>query len=480
MINTTEVRPGIHPDHPGSISRHYFDKKVLFGIISLLFSTFLSTAQNSVTTYAGTGSSGFINGDTSIASFNKPFGMCIDQGGNLFIADMGNNCIRKIGIDGIVSTYAGTGVAGYQDGEASQAQFRQPANLCIDSQGNLYVSDFQNQRIRKISPDLMVSTIAGNGQAGYHDSTAMEAKFNYPRGICLDDEGNIYIGDSWNHRVRKISTDGLVTTYAGGGTSIGVQSVGAYLDGTDTSARFYTPCELAIDEMNNIFVADAYNHRIRKIDPDRLVTTLAGSGGSGPDSGSFADGPALEARFNTPTAVTVTDDGILYVGDGPNQRVRMIGNDLMVTTFAGTGEAGFANGPDSLASFNFPRASVMDYNLDRLYVVDYNNHAVRIIHLSGTTGLEEDKYPVGSLRVFPNPVINNTLWIENPGREELSIQVSNIAGQMLLTLAGRHENYIPVDLSTLPAGIYVLVISEQGRIIKAEKIFVLGGTLQGL
>ncbi len=135
----------------------------------------------------------------------------------------------------------------------------------------MYVSDFINQRIRKISNDMEVTTIAGSGQAGYLEGPADEAKFNYPRGICLDDTGNIYIGDSWNHRIRKISTDGIVSTWAGGGTTIGVQSVGDYVDASDTAARFYTPCEVSIDQFNNIFVADAYNHRIRKIDPTRMV-----------------------------------------------------------------------------------------------------------------------------------------------------------------------------------------------------------------
>ncbi|MBM3436387.1 MAG: hypothetical protein FJY07_09265, partial [Bacteroidetes bacterium] len=329
-----------------------------------------SFSQNFVTTYTGTGSAGFINGDTSIASFNKPFGICIDIYGNLFIADAYNHVIRKISTEGIVSTYCGGGVAGYLDGEANVAKFNQPINICLDPSGNMFVSDFLNQRIRKIDTSGMVTTVAGSGAAGLQDSSAMEAQFNYPRGICMDDTGNIYIGDSWNHRVRKISTNGIVTTWAGGGNTIGVQSVGGYLDGSDTSARFYTPCELSIDGSNPIYVADAYNHRIRKIDSERMVTTVAGSGDSGPTAGGFLNGPALESRFNTPTAVFIATDGNIFVGDGSNQRVRKISQDQIVSTFAGSGETGFENGPDSLATFNFPRGCTMDYNLHRLYVVE--------------------------------------------------------------------------------------------------------------
>ncbi|NQV02577.1 MAG: hypothetical protein HQ542_08030 [Bacteroidia bacterium] len=281
-------------------------------------------AQNYVTTYAGTGSPGFVNGDTSIASFNRPFGICIDTVGNLYLADAYNHCIRKISTKGEVFTYAGTGTAGYLDGPADEAKFNQPINICLDDEGNMYVSDFLNQRIRKISSDMMVTTIAGTGVAGLQNGPVDEAQFSYPKGICRDDTGNIYIGDSWNHRIRKISTDGLVSTWAGGGTSIGVQSVGAYVDGSDTAARFYTPCEVSIDQGNNIFVADAYNHRIRKIDPSRMVTTVAGSGDTGPDGGGFQNGPALEAMFKVPTACYVTTTGSIFVGDGENQRVRKI------------------------------------------------------------------------------------------------------------------------------------------------------------
>ena len=357
-----------------------------------LFFTFISLVvnpgifgQNHVTTLAGTGSPGFVNGDTNIAQFNQPFGICIDPEGNLYLADSQNHCIRKVTTEGVVSTYAGTGQVGYLDGNASEAKFNQPINMCFDEEGNIYLSDFINQRIRKISSDMQVTTIAGTGVAGYKEGSAMKAQFNYPRGICLDDTGNIYIGDSWNHRIRKISTQGIVSTWAGGGSIIGVESEGDFVDASDTSARFYTPCELSIDQYNNIFVADAYNHRIRKIDSERMVSTIAGSGGFGPNGGGFQNGSGDQAQFDTPTALQVILDGTIFVGDGANNVFRKIGVDNIVTTFAGTGEAGFADGPDSLAQFNFPRGNVIDYNLNRIYIVDYNNHAIRTLHLESNT-----------------------------------------------------------------------------------------------
>jgi hypothetical protein len=443
-------------------------------IIFWLMNLFLVSAnqsQNFVTTYAGTGSPGFVNGDTSVASFNRPFGICIDQEGNLYLADAYNHCIRKISSDGMVSTYAGTGTAGYLDGPASAAKFNQPINICLDEAGNMFVSDFLNQRIRKISPDMMVTTIAGSGIAGLQDGPADQAKFNYPRGICLDDTGNIYIGDSWNHRVRKISLDGTVSTWAGGGATIGVQSVGDYVDASDTAARFYTPCELSIDQANNIFVADAYNHRIRKIDANRMVTTVAGSGDSGPDAGGFQNGPGDQAMFKVPTACYVSLTGSIYVGDGQNQRVRKISPNGMVSTFAGSGETGFENGPDSLATFDFPRGCVMDYEAHRLYVVDYNNHAVRIIHVSEITGYE-NYYPGTKFEIFPNPSGSEIQIIGLNDLSNLTIRIFNASGQVVKEESGFQELPILLNISDLKVGIYYVGIRYSERFLAVKKLVI--------
>jgi sugar lactone lactonase YvrE len=428
-------------------------------------------AQNYVTTYAGTGSSGFVNGDTSIASFSNPFGICLDQEGNVYLADAYNHCIRKISTDGEVSVYAGAGTPGYLDGPAEEAKFNQPLNICLDTEGSMYVSDFLNQRIRKISYDMEVTTVAGSGFAGWQNGPAEEARFNYPRGICLDDLGNIYIGDSWNHRIRKISVDGTVSDWAGGGDVIGVQSVGDYVDASDTAARFYTPCELSIDQYNNIYVADAYNHRIRKIDPDAVVTTVAGSGGFGPTGGGFNNGPVEEAQFNTPTACHVIPDGTIFVGDGSNQRVREISIYGYVATFAGSGEAGFDDGPDSLATFDFPRGTVLDMAMNRLYVVDYNNHAVRIIHIEPTVGYEEQPGQ-DEVRIYPNPAKTSAIiQFEQPG-DYTEIRIRNSMGQLVLleSLNGKvnHE----VDLNRLANGIYYIEFYSADRRLAMKKLVV--------
>lgn len=439
-------------------------------LVSIVLAINLS-AQNYVTTYAGTGSPGFANGDTSVAMFNQVFGICIDLEGNIYLGDAMNHRIRKISNSGVVSTYAGSGTAGYLDGPAEEARFNQPFNLCIDDEGNMYVSDFLNQRIRKISLDMQVTTVAGTGSPGWLNGPADEAKFNYPRGICMDDTGNIYVGDSWNHRIRKISVDGIVSDWAGGGTTIGVQSVGDYVDASDTAARFYTPCEVSIDQDNNIFVADAFNHRIRKIDPSRMVTTVAGSGGFGPNGGGFQNGLAEEAQFNVPTACHVIPDGTIFVGDGSNQRVREISIYGTVSTFAGSGEAGFENGPDSLAKFDFPRGSAFDINLNRLYVVDYNNHAVRIIHFVPTVDVGENQIR-SSIDVFPNPTSGIITLNTTTGFAKTSVEVFTPSGDLVHSQGLSGKQQVQLNLTSLDPGVYFIRIKQNQKTLAVEKLII--------
>ena len=338
-------------------------------------------AQTNVSTFSGNASPGFTNGNISTATFNMPFGMCRDKHENIYVADGGNHCIRKITPEGIVSTYAGTGIAGYKDGAKEEAQFNSPTNLCVDDSGNVYVSDFENHCIRKITSIGKVITIAGSGVAGFLDGAASLAKFDFPRGICMDKKGNAYVGDSWNHRIRKIDPKGNVTTYAGGGNVMGDESVGSYVDAKDTAARFYTPCGLAIDKAGNIFVADAYNHRIRKISTDRMVTTVCGSGPTGKGKGGYADGDFANAIFNTPTEIAISPQGDIYISDTFNHMVRKLDLKGVVSIIAGNGKAGFTNGAGTDAQFDFPRSVVLDETHNKLYVTDFKNNAIRLISL---------------------------------------------------------------------------------------------------
>jgi sugar lactone lactonase YvrE len=324
--------------------------------------------------------------------------------------------------------------------------------LCVDDSGNVYVSDFMNQRIRKISIGGLVSTVAGSGVAGYVDGLSTDAKFNYPRGICIDASGNLYVGDSWNHRIRKIDNAGQVTTYAGGGNSIGVSSVGSLVDGVDTLARFYTPAGLAMGTNGTIYIADAYNHRIRAIDASRMVTTIAGSGPSGPGNGGYVNGIATSSVFNTPTELFAdTINNKLYISDTFNNRVRKLDfNNDYVSSFAGNGTAAFIDSVDTLASFNYPRGIV---SVDSaVYVVDYNNHSIRVIYPDNTSGILELESSLNAF-VYPNPAEN----VVSISTKELltGISVYDIHGKSFGEFPCEGKNYVQIDISRFPCGIYI-------------------------
>ncbi len=437
----------------------------------ILFCSGNSQAQNFVTTYSGSGTSGFISGPIDSATFNGPFGMCIDKCRNIYIADANNNCIRKINTTfGTVITYAGTGAAGYKDGSADSALFNNPSDLCVDDSGNVYVSDFLNQRIRKISIQGIVSTIAGSGTAGYLDGSHSTARFNYPRGICIDPAGNIFVSDSWNHRIRKIDPSGNVSTYAGGGVAMGVSSIGSLIDGADTSARFYTPAGMTIDQYGNLYVADAYNHRIRKIDTARIVTTLIGSGPVGPGNGSFLDVTLSLSRLNTPTELFIdTGSNELYIGDTFNNRIRKASfSSGTVVTYAGSGVQSFVNGVDSQATFNFPRGIVLIDSAGKiLYVADYNNHSVRLISPNAGTGIES-KEKNSTLVVFPNPSTGIIKIMEEVPIKNFLIFTSE--GNNIFSESGLNTNTVEIDLTFLNKGTYILLIESVFGTLHRKKI----------
>lgn len=429
-------------------------------------------SQYFVSTYSGNGNAGFINGTLDSAAYNSPFGLCIDKYDNLYIADAGNNCIRKIdAISGLVTTLAGTGVAGWLDGPSNLAKFNSPADLCVDDSGNVFVSDFLNQRIRKISVDGDVTTIAGTGSAGFLNGDHAIAKFNYPRGICLDTYRNIYISDSWNHRVRKIDSLGMVSTFAGGGSAMGVGSTGSLVDSNDVNARFFTPSGLTIDQYNNIYVADAYNHRIRKIDSVGVVTTFAGSGSTGVGNGGFMDGIKDVALLNTPTEVFIdTVSKELYISDTFNNRIRKaISNGDSVNTFAGNGLASFVDSIDTLASFNFPRGVVVS-NLSnkKIYLNDYNNNSIRRIEYKNTVSLLSIIYD-DNIVIFPNPSTAQ-FTVQLLKNEFNQINVLDILGNKIKEIPIGLESTVFINLDNFAKGVYFLKIQKKSGKFIIKKI----------
>ncbi|MFH1538841.1 MAG: NHL repeat-containing protein [bacterium] len=363
MIGTQSTLAGI----TGCDSRTVVLDDTAFNATVALSGTNCPTvAAGTVTTLAGSGTAGFADGTGTAAQFNGPYGVAVDSSGNVYVVDNNNNRIRKITSAGVVTTFAGSGTAGFADGTGAAAQFDDSAGVAVDSSGNVYVGDELNHRIRKITSAGVVTTLAGSGYAGYADGTGAAAQFYNPAGVAVDSSGNVYVGDWNNHRIRKITSAGVVTTLAGSGTA-------GFADGTGTAAQFNYPVGVAIDSSGNVYVADSNNNRIRKITSAGVVTTLAGSG-----TGGYADGTGAAAQFYNPYGVAVCSAGYIYVADSDNNRIRKITSAGVVTTLAGSGVGGYADGTGTAAQFYSPFGVAVDSS-GNVYVGDWSNHRIRKI-----------------------------------------------------------------------------------------------------
>ena len=326
-------------------------------------------------TYAGTRAAGLVNGVANKARFNQPSKIIMDERGNLYISEEGNNVIRKISTDGIVSTFAGSGKEGKENNsKGAMASFHGPSGMAFDKKGNLYVADIFNHQIRKISAIGEVSVYAGNGKQGFVNAPiALSASFAFPVALAMDAEDNLLVVDEGNHVIRKISKQGVVSTIAGSGIA------GFHDDANGLKASFNQPNGIAIDANGNIFIADQLNHRIRKINRYGEVSSFAGSG----TAGSADNVEGVLANFNHPRTIAIDKIGNLYVGDVANNKIRKISAEGVVTTLAGTGAPGSQD--DSLglrAGFNFPNGITIDAT-GKLYIADQLNNKIRTIETNG-------------------------------------------------------------------------------------------------
>jgi RHS repeat-associated protein len=327
------------------------------------------------------GSPGFADGIGSQARFNSPAGVATGAGDSIVVADAGNHRIRAVRTEPdqsgvpqwVVSTLAGDGVAGFADGPAATARFNNPQGVAVNSSGVVFIADTANNRIRKIALDQTVTTIAGDGTAGFQDGPGSQARFNAPRGLAVDHQGNIYVADTGNAAVRVINLAGQVSTLAGDGT------IGA---NDSPGARFNFPSGVAVNGSNiYVYLSDKGNHRIRRLDVGGTVITLAGS-----DRG-FADGSPTQARFAEPTGIAFDGSGRLLVTDAINSLIRQVdpalaatGSTSAVTTLAGSGERGATDGPGSQATFLTPRG-ISAMASSAVVVADSGNHTLRQLQL---------------------------------------------------------------------------------------------------
>ncbi|MGI8781233.1 MAG: NHL repeat-containing protein [Solirubrobacteraceae bacterium] len=291
-------------------------------------------------------------GQATSAQLNAPYGVAVDAAGGVYVADENNHRVRRISPGGIIDSVAGTGAGGYSGdgGQATSAQLSRPRDVEVDASGNVFVADSFNHRIRKISSTGVITTVAGTGVSGYagDGGPATAARLSFPRGIALDADGNLLIADRTNARIRRVDANGTITTVAGTGLA-GSSGDG----GPATAAALDFPSDVAIDNAGNFYVADMGNDKIRKIDANGVITTIAGTG----VSGFSADGrPAVAARLDDPVRVAVDAAANLYIADFSNHRIRKVTPAGVITTVAGTGVAGSSGdgGQATSAQVNLP------------------------------------------------------------------------------------------------------------------------------
>ncbi|GAB3690750.1 hypothetical protein GCM10027592_08230 [Spirosoma flavus] len=339
----------------------------------------ISASAQLITTAVGSNSRGD-GGPATNASLAYPIGVAIDTLGNFYIVDSDNNRIRKVTTSGTITTVAGNGTPGFSGdgGPATAASLDNPNSVAVDSLGNLYIADFNNHRIRKVTTSGIITTVAGSGTFGFGGDgrPATSAKLWYPRGVAVDGRGNLYIADFYNYRIRKVDTSGVITTVAGNGT-FGFGGDG----GPATNASLSYPYGVSVDRIGNLYVADRDNQRIRKVTTSGVITTVAGNGSQG---FSGDGGPATAASFSYPTDVVADSLGNLYIADPNNQRIRKVNTSGIITTVAGTGSPNFGGdgGPATAATMAYPSGVAVD-KLGNLFIADQGNNRIRKVNTLG-------------------------------------------------------------------------------------------------
>jgi sugar lactone lactonase YvrE len=457
-----------------------------FSVIILWFVFGFSVQQTKaqiITTIAGNGagspSSGGYSGDggqATNAELYYPYGLTIDALGNIYIADDVNNRVRKITTSGTISTIAGSGSIGLvsggysgDGGQATAAEFYEISSVAVDNIGNVYISDFGNYCIRKVNTSGIISTIVNtdttNGFSG-DGGQATAAKMSSATGICVDASGNLYFADTFNNRVRMVNTAGIINTVAGSSTQ-GFSGDG----GQATDAELDTPYSVSVDALGNLYISDSYNNRIRKVNTNGIITTVAGIGTM---TYSGDGGQATNAGIYSPFGVAIDSEGNLYIADTGNQRIRKVNTSGIITTIAGDGYgAGGAGGYSgdggqaTAAELYAPQGVILDA-AGNLYFADNVNNRIRKVSNATSLGIEQFHNNI-QVTVYPNPAsqVLNITFTKNTESSN-TIKLVNLIGQTI------YSNVIDksevIDISGFTKGIYMLVVTDDNNTVTKKII----------
>ncbi|MEO5643951.1 MAG: T9SS type A sorting domain-containing protein [Bacteroidia bacterium] len=430
-------------------------KKIYLFLLASTFS-FAVNAQI-ISTVAGNGTSGFSGdgGQATSAQISSPIGIIADATGNFYIAD-GSNRIRKVAVNGVITTIAGTGPAAYggDNGLATSAQLNVPAGLGFNSLGDLFIADYQNHRIRKITMSTgIITTVAGNGTLGFSGdgASALLAQISSPTGVCFDASDNMYIADQGNARVRRVDNiTGFISTVAGNGNS-GHSGDG----GQGTAAAVGNVYDVKCDLSGNVIFSEVFNHYIRKLTVSTgIISSICGSG----TATFFGDGgPATAANISAPEGITIDGAGNIFIAELNNDRIRKIDAvTTIITTVAGNGmyTASGDGGPATSAGM-WPDA-VTTSGTD-LLIVDLNNRIRRVTNVASPLGMEESSVHISAISLFPNPVGESfSVTGISPGT---LVQIVDMNGNIVFSETVNANQ--PINISSFAQGTYVLVVENK-------------------
>ena len=444
----------------------YTIKSASFAICIIGMFSAVSVNAQTISTYAGNGTSGY-TGDGAAATSAKlssPGSSCADAAGNLYIADKNNHVIRKVGTDGVISTIVGTGTAGNtgDGGPANAATISAPLSVKVDAAGNLFIADFGNSRIRKVTPAGIISTVAGttNGFAG-DGGAATAAQINNPTDVGVDAAGNIYICDYGNNKIRKVTTTGIISTLAG--STAGFSGDG----GPATAAEFNSPNGIHVDASGNVLVADLNNNRVREVSTSGMIQTIAGNDTAGY---SGDGGAATAAKLRRPAFITKDSVGNIFFSDLSNHVVRRISTTGIITTIAGNNAAGSGytgdGGPATEAQLNQPTGVNFDA-MGNFYITVQGSHAVRKITPPSTAVNNTIAMPKSTVSIYPNPAnqIVNIAGIVTGS----SVTIIDAVGKVVYQ-ATAQSSHITIGTAHLSAGTYIVKVTGSNNATTTQKL----------